>query len=359
MAISLVRIAFFCFYVSNLLIATPFDIDQVEPVNKDEEIILFWDSLEDLYNPTLQDYLKIQEYLKNGKRPYLDIIFEHTYFHGLLYFNPKSREFDRSQILSSRVLQNINLLGPDLEMPKFERLTLGNPSIENKSRCIILYASYNLDSMHRDQLFSERILQIINDLEEEGYEGDVLYRIGGYPLLHLGGIRLAHVPYSFKVLSFIEASLLGYEEVLWLDSSVHPSNNLSEVFSEISENGVFLLENGINLDYDYNFGILPDVAVSACGLKKRDLSEVPHVIAGIVGVSFKSQVGHDFIREWYCLTSLVYPAMSLYPEEFLVSVASYMTKCKSTGNIGNYMDVRSVIKTKPHNAKKPFWFDKS
>ena len=195
-----------------------------------------------------------------------------------------------------------------------------------------------------------------------GYKGHVLYRLGGYPLIDKGGIRFSHIPYSFKLLSLIEASQLGYENVLWIDTAMHPTNDLEEVFSKIQREGSLLLFNGINLDYDFNFilqPILPIKAIESADLNIDELNQIPHVIATIIGMSFQHQKTHQLIKEWYRLTSLTIPAMTLYPEEFLLSVASWRTRNKPTGNVWEYFDVRSVIPVKPRNAIKPFWFDKS
>ena len=88
----------------------------------------------------------------------------------------------------------------------FKKLFLCGADPSDLSRCIVFYVSYN-ESPHpfdKDAIYSKKMLEIIQELEIEGYKGHVLFRIGGYPLINQGGIRLAHVPYSFKILSLIE-----------------------------------------------------------------------------------------------------------------------------------------------------------
>lgn len=202
-------------------------------------------------------------------------------------------------------------------------------------------------------------MDVIKDLQTEGYKGHLLFRIGGYPLIDCGGLRLAHVPYSFKVLSLIEASILGYENILWLDSTIHPTNDLANVFSTLSEDGIFLLGTSTKFNLDYEYGILSDIAITYSSLNAEDLINIEQISAAIIGVSFKNSKGHDLIQEWYRLTTEVYPAMTLYPEQFLLSVATWRTKLKATASFEIYTHSRSYVPKQPtHDQSKPFWFDK-
>ena len=244
-------------------------------------------------------------------------------------------------------------------MPHQEVIALGGVSKEDLTRCIVLYASYNYDAVFGEKLYAEKARTIIQDLEQQGYQGHVLFRTGGYPMLERGGLYLAHVPYSFKILSLIEASLRGYQEVLWIDTSLRPTNDLAELFNEIQNRGIYIVYNGINCDYDYNFGIIPDETVKNCNLEVHDLSNIPHTIATVLGISFRNEAHHDFLSEWYRLTCATWPAMSFYPEEFLVSVAASRTHKSAAAYWWEVMDTRSATPTKPQKSDKPFWNDKS
>ena len=203
------------------------------------------------------------------------------------------------------------------------------------------------------------MLEVIRDLQTEGYKGHVLFRIGGYPLTDHAGLRLAHVPYSFKILSLIEASILGYDNVLWLDSTIHPTNDLAKVFSKLSANGIFLLGTTTKLNLDYEYGILSDIAIAHSSLNTQDLFDIEQISAAVIGISFKDNKGHDLIREWYRLTVEVYPAMTLFPEQFLLSVAAWRTKLPAPASFGSYTYFRSAVPKRPTNDhRKPFWFDK-
>ncbi len=96
----------------------------------------------------------------------------------------------------------------------------------------------------------------------------------------------------------------------------------------------------------------------ASGLTIDCLTRIPHVIAGSIGVSFSHPKAHALIREWYRLTALVHPAMTLYPEEYLLSVAAWRTNNPPTAWVWDLFNVRSFVPIKPTQSDKPFWFDK-
>ena len=332
-----------------------YPLKTVESKYQDPELTALWNSLSDINNPSLDDYLKFEKYLLYGRRPYLDIMFQIVIDHGWQV----EIQHDRTICAASRVLQRFKFVGSNGELPVKKIVSIGGVSLEDRSRCIVMFSSYNYDATWGKELYSTKMNAVIRELEEEGYKGHVLCYLGGYPMLAQGGLHLAHVPYSFKILALIEASQMGYQDVLWIDTSVHPTNDLSEVFLTIEKNGYFLLTNGANVLYDYNFRIIPDTPVKSCGLTISDLSNIPHIVATIMGISFRTPFQHDFLNDWYQMTAATWPAMTFYPEEFLVSVAAWRTHKAATDHIGNKMSVRSQIPTKPAQSDKPFWHDKS
>jgi len=338
----------------------PFPIDAVHSDYRDEELVKLWGSLSDILDPALGDYRKIEKYLKYGKRPYLDAIFNQGIKMGWGFRHWKSTDpLDRTVVYATRILQGMKFVNSNGEKPFQKVIALGGVSKEDRTRCVILFSSYNYDAWDGEMLYADKMQAIVDDLENEGYKGHVLVYHGGYPMIDRGGLYLAHVPYSFKVLSLIEASLKGYQDVLWLDTSVHPTNDLSEVFKTIENTGIYLVWTGINFDYDYNLGIISDAAAKSCNLEILDLAAIPHTIAAIIGISFRNDNHHDFLREWYQLTTATLPAMSFYPEQFLLAVAAWRTQKKPSVYFWDVMKLRSLIPVKPQKADIPFWHDKS
>ncbi len=335
--------------------AVPFALDEVRSTYVDDELEELWTSLSDLYFPTLADYQLVQNYLRYGRRPYLDTLFDLCL--GICEIFPEELG-DRSFACWQRIQQNIKLVGPKQEMPVFKQMELGGAHPEDKSRCIVLYGSFNMDPFDLRTSYAQRMLNIVADLKREGYVGHVLYRVGGYPLVDRGSLRLIHVPYSFKLLSLIEASLMGYHDVLWVDCSMHPANNLKKVFLELRRKGVILATTDTKLDYEYRLHLCPDSTVFSTGLRIADLAKIPHIGAAIIGISFNHPSGHELLREWYRMTAMVHPAMSLYPEEFILSIAAWRCGIKPTNRLANYMDTRECTPQQPSGAKLPFWMDK-
>ncbi len=355
-----VRLSILCLLLLMEVSAIPFALSSLDPLYVDDEVTALWESFSNSYEPSAEDYKKLENYLKYGRRDYLDVMIDFGRARGII---SAAEAADRPNCCWKRLLQRMKFTGPNEELPTFQTFVLGGASPQDKSRCVVLYASFNPDTFDLHTPYSNRVKEIIGDLQTRGFRGHVLVRTGGYPLVSQGGLRLAHVPYSFKILSLIEASLMGYDDVLWLDCSIHPLNDLSAIFSGIRERGALLLHSGMQLDYDYGFSILPDEAIQSAGLTVQELYKIPHIIATIIGISFKNEKAHELIAEWLRLTRLVYPAMTLYPEEFLLTVASWRTgwrpRPKDRDHIGHYLEVRSVTPTKPKNSRKPFWMDKS
>ncbi len=339
--------------------AFPFVLPKVESQYVDEELATFWSSVKDINNPTGEDFLRFQDYLKHGKRPYLDLLFDPLIACGRFTpEEPKNREY----FICNRMLQRMEFLGPDGKPGRLQVHAL-NVRSTDKSRCIIVFSSYNQpphSKWGKPPKYNDMVPRLLEELNNVGYKGHVLARVGGYPMMEKGGICLAHVPYSFKVLAFIEASQMGYEEVLWIDLSMHPTNDLSAVFDTIRQKGALLLGTGASLELatQQKLPILPSAALKNVRVSVAELGGISHIIAGIIGVSFRDPRTHQLIAEWYRMTAETLPAMTMYPEQFLLTVACWRIFGRETEWIWNYFDPRSTSDYLPGQSTKPFWLDK-
>jgi hypothetical protein len=182
----------------------------------------------------------------------------------------------------------------------------------------VLFASHN-------RIYPEKVRTLLSELKEIGYSGHVLVRIGGFPNTQNGGLKLCHVPYAFKVAFLEEAKALGYKEVLWLDSSVHPLTNLEMVFSEIKRNGYFFTSLGSLQD---NAPAHRSEAAEAMGISTMLYDKIPHISAIIFGVNLENPKALRFIEDWHSEMESVYPCLSWFPEELSLSVVTWRLRCK-------------------------------
>lgn len=326
---------------------------EIEPQYVDSELQALWSSIEDITCPKYEDYLKIEDYLKYGRRSYLDVMFQWGISKGILL----PEKLDRPFTWWNRLMQRICFATPTNPTPILECEHVG-VSHQDKSNCIVMYASCNSDTFDKKTPYGSRLLKIVDELKQSGYQGHILYRIGGYPATAQGGLKFSHIPYSFKVLSFLEAFQLGYKNVLWIDCSVHPTTNLSQIFKRIQKDGYFFLTNNVNLHFDYSYHILPDQTIAEWGTNFAELQHIKHIWAGIIGISYNTLKGRSFFDEWYRLTSDTLPAMSLYPEEFLLSISSHFNQLPPSGDISQFVTVIAPNQKRPTRCTTDFLFDK-
>ncbi len=267
----------------------------------DEELEALWYSIADIHHPTIQDYLFIDEYLAEGERPYLNRLQE------IGCISDKVR-WDR--------IHSFRLLGSHRETPLFEKHTMGENPVPG--RCVLLFASYN-------HTYPAKAREALANLKACGYQGDVLLRIGGFPNVEHGGLKLCHVPYSFKAAFLKEAELLGYQHVLWMDTAIHPMTDMNEIFSHLDERGTFfnyvctLKEN------------LPGDLISAAGELGVTLAlydRIYHLHTGLIGLNFQNERARCLLNEWLQACADVWPCMTWFPEELSFSIIAWRLRCR-------------------------------
>lgn len=262
----------------------------------DAELEEVWNTVSDINNPTLEDYRLFENYLSTARRPYLD------------YFLPKIQKGDVKFIRFFK----FKFVGDSGEQPIFER-HLFNVDEENKERCILLYASYN-------GIYPSKVRRLLAEIKQSGYRGHVLVRIGGFPNLAHSGLKICHVPYAFKVAFFREAQLLGYKNILWNDSAMHPLTDYAFIFKELDEKGYFFTTIGTLKHTQYYHNLR---AARALGIDMDYYDKIYHISSGIFGLNMEKIEAKQLLDSWYQETEHVYPCMTLYPEELALSVLAW------------------------------------
>lgn len=229
-------------------------------------------------SPTWWDYQRLQHFLKRGDRPELSLLDEVLIPGGQIYnYKARARKF--------------RLIGKwPGEGPKFRTVTY-RCKAEEKRVCIISYASYNSS-------FIRGIYRLREKLKEIGFQGHFIYRIGGWPNADEGSLKFAHVPYAFKPALFREVEKLGYELVLWLDTSIVPLKELDSLFERLKTQGYIGFRAGHTLERYCNKETFTYFGVD---LEKAD--KIESVASGLVGLNLKHPVGKAILERWYQATA--------------------------------------------------------
>lgn len=162
------------------------------------------------------------------------------------------------------------------------------------------------------------LLSLIEALKEIGFRGAIYYRIGGFPNPTGEEVRYVAVPYSFKIFTMIEAYNLGYKNVLWLDASVYPLQNLELIFQKIREDGAVFSWKKFRKN-----GLLPKTQKILHELTGYQPGFFAHVSMQVFGLKMDLPWVQDFIEDYYKMVRLGTPFISCYPEEHVISSLAY------------------------------------
>ncbi|MCH9811211.1 hypothetical protein K0U07_00435 [bacterium] len=231
----------------------------------DLEASKVYQSIKDICHPTTRDYLKIEQFLKEGKRTNIKHI-------GYGQYQKKIRELKLVSDTGKVVFKIIPV----------------NCDLEHKENCLLLYCTWN-------QRYPESLEKLCSIIEKSDFVGHIIFRIGGFPNVEAGDLALSHIPYSFKVCAFKEASRLGYKRALWLDSSMRPFINLNTIFNRISRDGFFCYY----ADWAFtNLASTPE-QWEWYGLTEQELKNMTPIALGIIGIDFTIEKSQSLFNEWY------------------------------------------------------------
>ena len=226
----------------------------IAPYNEDDlqsRRKLVWDQISDINAPTLNDLKILQKYLVD-------------YRDGGIIKLVGDRYVDFN-------LGQLKILNPENSCEGgIIAVNCDNMAREN---CLITYATYNMD-------FAQKVRRLVKHVKETDYKGHILFRIGGWPNTECGDLKIAHVPYAFKVSMFREAQRLGFKHVLWLDSCIIPIISLNDVFDVIKKNGYYVEGNTPHMVRTWS----NTQSVSYFGLTLEAANSVPSCSANIFGL---------------------------------------------------------------------------
>ncbi len=187
--------------------------------------------------------------------------------------------------------QWVRFVGTDpSETPIFETAYLNNDPVDRRN-CIVLYVSYNGP-------YPGNVYDILAALRKLEFNGHVIYRIGGYPNLENGSLKTIDVPYAFKAYAMQEAYLLGYQNILWLDSSMTPVRDLTSFFHMLEVHGYFAMTSGSNIKAEVDKGWINRQALAAMKINYQIAAKVPHITTPVFGINTASPKGREILKQF-------------------------------------------------------------
>lgn len=100
-------------------------------------------------------------------------------------------------------------------------------------------------------------------------------------------------PYGFKVYGFLAALMNGYDQCLWLDSSVMLCKPLTQIWDWTTEDGYCFGNDGWHVGQWCN-----DAGLETMGLTREEAWKVPLMDGKLIALDFNSKIGMDFLRGW-------------------------------------------------------------
>lgn len=236
-------------------------------------------------DPTDEDYRIIQNYLSSD-RPEL----KYTNLPGTIWREERLKKF---KIIADGI------------SPKFGILYLNN-SPDDKRNCIVTYVSCK-------DVYIKHLNELINSLKTIGFNGHIIFRIGGWPDTEEGSLELFDVPYAFKIFSIMEAKRLGYKNCLWLDSCMRPLRKLDSIFEQIENKGIYFYEmiDAIEFPFDSH---LKEYAAEALGITVREYRKMAHITTWAVGLDLTNEISLKLLYEWHQMAREKLGFLSVVPE---------------------------------------------
>lgn len=140
------------------------------------------------------------------------------------------------------------------------------------------------------QDFPRGIRRIKEKLNHYHFRGDFIGWDKVYPE---GSPTHQQAPYAFKAFCFYEAHKLGYQLVLWLDTSMLIQQPIEPLFELIEKEGYLIFQE------DHSVGqFCKDDALEPLGITREESFTLPSCMSGVIGLNLASQRSREFLRQW-------------------------------------------------------------
>lgn len=184
--------------------------------------------------------------------------------------------------------------------------------IGGEENCVVCFASYN-------SRYPQCVLSMEKALKKVGYNGKMLYYLGGWPNPTGEEITFCAIPYSFKIFAMYEAYLLGCKNVLWLDAACLPLRDPQPVFDHIERTGgVF---HRFKIPPFFFKSIFPSTREELFKLTGTDLldRDTDYILTTIFGLRMDRPEIKKFLEQYYDMARRGTPFLSCSPEEAVIT----------------------------------------
>jgi hypothetical protein len=149
--------------------------------------------------------------------------------------------------------------------------------------------------------FGNAIQNMRSGLENHRFSGGMVYWDEAYPP---GCPTHTACPFGFKPFCFYEAHRLGYNIVLWLDSSVHIVSPVAPLFEVIERQGYVFFQE------DHSVGeYCKDEALAPLGITREESFQLPSCWACAVGLDLRNEHSRAFLQRWkdFAMDGITFP----------------------------------------------------
>lgn len=129
--------------------------------------------------------------------------------------------------------------------------------------------------------------RLLESLRNVGYTGDHLVFTEHFPS---GSPSHEEVPYHFKTFAMLQAMGMGYDVLLWVDSSIWAAQPIVPLLERIQQEQYMIWNCGFSVGQ-----WCTDAALDIMAVKRDDAMNMKLIVGGIIGINCRSMVGYELL----------------------------------------------------------------
>lgn len=209
-----------------------------------------------------------------------------------------------------------------------------------KKTCIVSFCSTINRSLvnNRDEDYNEQIKHLIDSVKKVGFETDFLIFSPDHPLEEYNGVKInkglppnckphSEVPFMFKPALVMYARSLGYETIIWCDSTIQLLRHPEQILLNAGTNGIVAWDNLGHPLLNY----INNAALEALNIGINNIGATKQIMACVIVFDTKHDHINNVINQWYNLASKAFINDNTTREGFIAhrhdqAVISYLLK---------------------------------